>query len=63
MKTIVVRWIPEKEYGKSMLVIASDHPRFVMGSRFDYGFMGIATNEGYTIISLPMDDIIKSVTS
>jgi hypothetical protein len=56
MNTIVVKW--EKEdtfgYGKAMRVIESDHPRFVVGNRFDYGFMNIATDEGYTIVSIPM---------
>ena len=57
MKTIIVKWVKEEAYGygKAMRVAASDHPRFVPGSRFDYGFFNIATDEGYTIISLPMD--------
>jgi len=57
MKTIIVKWVEEKEfgYGKAMRVIESDHNRFINGSRFDFGFFGIATDEGYTIISLPMD--------
>ena len=55
MKTIVVKWTPDDgEYGSEMRVIESDHPRFVKGYRFDYGFFGIATDEGYTIISIPM---------
>lgn len=56
MKTIVVKWVPEIEfgYGMAMRVIESDHPRFVVGSRFDFGFFSIATQEGYTIVSLPM---------
>lgn len=59
MKTIVVKWVKEEEfgYGKAMRVIESSHERFVKGTRFDYGFFGIATDEGYTIISLPMDEI------
>ena len=66
MKTIIVQWIPEKEfgYGKAMKVIYSDHKRFVAGSRFDFGFFDIATNEGYTIISIPPNkkamEIIKT---
>lgn len=58
MKTIVAKWIPEKEfgYGKAMRVIESDHPRYKTGTRFDFGFMRIATDEGYTVISLPMDE-------
>ena len=58
MKTIVIKWIKEEEfgYGKAMRVIESDHPRFVPGYRFDYGFFCIATDEGYTIISLPLSE-------
>lgn len=54
-KTIVVTWVKEDAfgYGKAMRVIASDHPRFRVGRRFDFGFMSIATDEGYTIVSLP----------
>lgn len=56
MKTIVVKWIPEfSQHEKAMRVIESDHERFVVGSRFDYGFFNIATDEGYTIVSIPMD--------
>lgn len=56
MKTIVVRWVPETTFGydKAMRVVVSDHPRFTVGSRFDFGFMGIATDEGYTVVSVPM---------
>ena len=55
-KTIVVEWIKEEEwgYGKAMNVIASDHEKFIAGTRFDFGLFGIATDEGYTIISIPM---------
>lgn len=56
MKTIVVKWVPDSGvYGMEMRVIESDHDRFVKGCRFDYGFFSIATEEGYTIVSLPMD--------
>ena len=57
MKTIVVKWVEEKEwgYGKAMRVIESDHKRFIKGSRLNYGFFDIATDDGYTIISIPMD--------
>jgi len=56
VKTIVVQWVPEEEfgYGKAMRVIASEHPIFAVGYRFDYGFMNIVTDEGYTVVSLPM---------
>jgi hypothetical protein len=57
MKTIVVKWVEEEAfgYGMAMRVIESDHPRFTVGSRFDFGFFNIATTEGYKIISLPME--------
>ena len=55
MKTIVIRWVRENsEYGKAMKVVESDHKRFSRDTRFDFGFFEIATDEGYTIISLPM---------
>lgn len=56
-KEIIVKWVKEKEwgYGKAMRVIESTHPRFSKGTRFDYGFFSIATDEGYTIISYPME--------
>jgi hypothetical protein len=59
MKEIIVKWIEEKEfgYGKAMIVIESDHERFSVGSRFDFGFFNIATDEGYTIISLPLNGL------
>jgi hypothetical protein len=59
MKTIVVQWrktLPDDLYDQEMRVMASGHPRFVPGSRFDFGFFQIATNEGYTIISLPYEN-------
>ena len=55
-KTIVVQWVKEEAfgYGKAMRVVESTHPRFTVGSRFDYGFFNIATDEGYTITSRPI---------
>jgi len=55
MKKIIVHWLPSKEkaYDQVMQVIYSNHPRFVKGSRFDYGFLGIASREGYIIEVLP----------
>ena len=40
MKTIIVRWVEEKDFGydKAMKVIESDHKVFVPGLRFDFGF-------------------------
>jgi hypothetical protein len=56
MKTIIVKWVEDGgQYGKEMRVIESDHKRFSKGTRFDYGFFNIATDEGYTIISLPVE--------
>lgn len=40
-------------YPSEMRVIYSTHDRFIVDSRFDYGFMNIAIKEGYTIIILP----------
>lgn len=58
MKTIIVKWVEEDTfgYGSAMRVIISDHPRFIVDSRFDYGFFSVATKEGYTIISIPMSN-------
>jgi hypothetical protein len=57
-KVIVAQWIPEDTYGygRAMRVIQSNHPRFSVGCRFDYGFTGIAGDEGYTVIIKPMED-------
>jgi len=67
MKTIVVKWVKEEvfgygRYGKAMRVIESDHGRFSNGTRFDFGFFVIATNEGYTIVSLPMEGTVDRKT-
>jgi hypothetical protein len=57
MQTIIVKWVKEDDfgYGKAMRVVESTHERFSKGTRFDFGFFSIATDEGYTIVSLPMD--------
>lgn len=59
MKTIIVQWTTCNDgvYNSEMIVVVSAHEKYVAGSRFDFGFFSIATNEGYTIVSLP---IIKS---
>ena len=56
MKTIVVDWVEDMNFGKGkvMRVIVSEHPRFRVNSRFDYGYMGIAVEEGYTVVLLPV---------
>lgn len=58
MKKIVVQWVKEEDfgYGMAMRVIESTHERFSVGTRFDFGFFKIATEQGYTIISYPMPD-------
>lgn len=56
MKKIVVKWFAtqnDKMYAKEMRVVYSNHERFVTGSRFDFGFLSIASNEGYIIEVLP----------
>ena len=56
MKKIIVKWYETKEgdtYPKEMRVIYSNHERFTEGTRFDFGFMQIASNEGYIIELLP----------
>lgn len=61
MKKIIVQWVKtdapiEQVYGgMAMVVIDSNHPRFINGSRFDYGFMNIATQQdGYTVELRPL---------
>lgn len=55
---IVVKWFktqPGNFYDQEMRVIASNHPRFTVGYRFDFGFMTIAGREGYVITVIPTD--------
>jgi len=50
IKFIIAMNRPETgPYGSCARVIASNHPRFVANSRFDYGFLGIALDQGYTV--------------
>jgi hypothetical protein len=39
--------------GRRIDVVRSDHPAYVKGSRFDYGFAKKALGEGYTVVFLP----------
>ncbi len=58
MKKITVQWrktINDKVYGKEMRVIKSSHKRFTEGDRFDFGFMQIASLDGYIIELLPLN--------
>ena len=58
-KTIICEIGPDDQYPWAMYVVASGHPRFVVGSRFDFGFMKIALNEGYTVIVGPVPDDLR----
>lgn len=40
----------EPPYGACPVVLESNHPRFTIGTRFDYGFLQIALDEGYTVL-------------
>ena len=61
MKYIVVQWEPEEGfYKKAMRVVRSNHPRFSDQSRFDFGFLSIASAEGYTITILPSLETIET---
>lgn len=56
MKKIIVKWyktVNDKTYDKEMRVVYSNHERFTEGTRFDFGFMQIASSEGYIIELLP----------
>lgn len=61
-KYIRAKWVEEKEWGyrKAMRVIESNHPRFVVGYRFDLGFLDIATMEGYTVHVEPVTPELKA---
>lgn len=53
-KTIIVEWVPEDSfYRDAMRIIYSTHPVYRLGDRFDFGFYSIATEQGYTVISVP----------
>lgn len=66
MNKIVVKWRYEENKRfdsngnvhhsfneKTMRVLKSNHPRFSDGTRFDFGFLEIASGEGYVIEILP----------
>lgn len=48
-------WVPgyAEHSGGIPVVIASNHPRFQPGNRFDYGFLQVALAQGYAVIILP----------
>ena len=56
VKKIIVKWVPTEHpdiHAKEMRVVSSGHERFVTGSRFDFGFLRIASGQGYVIEILP----------
>ena len=56
MKKIIVKWMEAPEYSDydvEMRVVYSNHKRFSEGTRFDFGFLRIASKEGYVIEVLP----------
>lgn len=56
-------WVEEKAFGykHALKVVYSTHPRFTAGSRFDWGFAHIATQEdGYELHIAPMNAKIRS---
>jgi hypothetical protein len=56
MKKIIVKWFVTQNdcvYSREMKVVYSNHEKFVTGSRFDFGFLNIASAEGYIIEILP----------
>lgn len=64
MKRIKVKWCKDGAslmHGMSMYVVESDHPRFSVGTRFDFGFFMIATREGYEITSCPAVTVKESL--
>lgn len=55
---IIIEWVKIENdpfYEEEMRIIWSTHPRFTEGMRFDFGFFSIATKEGYSILSLPIN--------
>jgi len=45
-----------------MRVVFSDHPRFTEGTRFDFGYLEIANQEGYTV-EIFAGDLYKTQTT
>lgn len=41
--------LENSEYGSIPVVLLSNHPWFVPGTRFDYGFLHISLDEGYSV--------------
>jgi len=51
-------WIePYKELGENIpVVVKSNHPRYVKGTRLDWGYVQTALDEGYTVEIKPYDN-------
>lgn len=56
-KIIRCVWVGETgPYGHVLCVVYSNHPRFIRGSRFDWGFASIATQkDGYELQIAPLE--------
>lgn len=60
-KKIIVQWFKCSEekkkmfgYDNEMYVVDSNHPLFVFGTRFDFGFIERASEDGYIIELIPL---------
>lgn len=56
MKKIIVTWQKTtvvNQCEKELIVIYSNHKKFAKNTRFDFGFMNVASREGYIIEILP----------
>ena len=57
MRTIIIKWVPEKTFGgKSMVVVESTHGQYANGTKFSARDFHSATDDGYTIVSLPVEE-------
>jgi hypothetical protein len=43
-------------YQMNMVISKSDHPKYLVGNRADFGFIGIALEQGYTVVINPPND-------
>ncbi len=63
-KVIVAKMLPDTVpmYNGSCIpvVMASTHSQFPVGARFDWGFVQVALDEGYSLLILPQDKKTKS---
>lgn len=40
-------------YITELRILKSDHPRYKEGTRFDYGYVSLALEDGYTVVLKP----------